>query len=142
MKIVIETIPMNEQRYNTCGDWKFAKDGKDTTLTVKVSEFPDGMRNSKYLYEALVGIHELVEAISCEAKGISQKQVDDFDIERDEELKEMDIEPGDHPEAPYREQHCLATGIERILCAYFNIDWQEYEDKLIEMTEAYDAKKN
>jgi hypothetical protein len=142
VKIIIETVPHLSQRYNTCGDWQWTQTEKEAALHIKVSEFPSGMRNSKYLYEFLVGVHEAIEAIACEAAGIGEKQVDNFDKDPDIEadVQELDIEIGDHPSAPYRKEHCLATGVERILCSVFNIDWYEYESKLIKMTEEYEEK--
>jgi hypothetical protein len=136
MKIIIETIPHDQQRYNTCGDWKWTAVDE---LTIKISAFPGGMKSSKYLYETLVAVHELVEAISCDARGIGEHQVDAFDNDEHwiDEADQLEIEIGDHPEAPYKEQHCFATGIERMLCAYFKIDWFEYEKELIKMTETY-----
>jgi len=37
-------------------------------------------------------------------------------------------EPGDSPDAPYRAEHSIATGIERILAGAGGIDWQTYEE--------------
>ena len=51
MKIIIETIPHDHQRYNTVGDWQFSPDG---TLHVKVSEMDD------WRHEALIAVHEVV----------------------------------------------------------------------------------
>ncbi len=39
-------------------------------------------------------------------------------------------EPGDDPTAPYVKQHCLATGIERILAQQWGVVWSEYADEL------------
>lgn len=143
MRIVIDTTPHNDQRYNSVGDWRWEATSETlTTLHIRVSEFPSGMKNSKWKYEFLIGIHELVEAILCESQGISEKQVDDFDINEkiDEECFELDVEQGDHPEAPYKHQHNIATGIERILCATLGIDWYEYDHQIEKMCEAYNTK--
>lgn len=127
MKIIIETIPYSHQRYTTVGDWYYDPDG---TLRIKVSRLSDRR------LEALIAIHELVEVLTCELDGITQQQVDDFD-----KLYELKREPGDESEpgdasnAPYRKQHCLATGIERILASVWGVDWLKYEDELCELPE-------
>lgn len=137
MRIIIETVPHNEQRYNTCGDWQWSDDKQ--ILTIKVSEMKNEGKTGHGYMEAVIGIHELVEALACQHAGITEKMVDDFDKSDKyaRECENEDIETGDHPKAPYKQQHTLATGIERILCFVFNIPWFEYESQLIEMTEDY-----
>lgn len=79
-------------------------------------------------FEALVALHELVEVIKCKHDGVSQKDVDAFDIAFEKNRKPgNDDEPGDDPNAPYQNQHCLATGIERIMAAELGVDWREYD---------------
>jgi hypothetical protein len=79
-------------------------------------------------YEFLVALHELVEVKLCEWCGITQKVVDDFDMEFEKNRAEDDnSEPGDSPRAPYRLQHCIATGVERIVAAAMRVDWADYE---------------
>jgi len=132
MKIIIETIPHASQRYPTVGDWYRETDG---TLHIKVSALSD------WRMEALVAVHELVEVLACEHAGITQEQVDNFDTNfekvRAKQL-EADLpeaqktliaiaEPGDDFAAPYRAQHCLASGIERILAPALGLTWAAYE---------------
>lgn len=125
MKIIIETILHQDQRYNTCGDWYYEPDG---TLRIKVSNFED-KRLSK-----LVAIHELVEVLTCELNGVTQQQVDDFDKMYEANRAVGDeSEPGDDSDAPYRKEHCLATGIERILAVEWGVDWNDYETQLGEL---------
>lgn len=122
MKIIIETIPHKDQRYNTAGDWCYDRDG---TLHIKVSELGDQR------HENLIALHELVEVLTCELAGVTQQQVDDFDKAYEANRPDGDgSEPGDASDAPYRKQHCLATGIERILAAEWGVDWKAYEDEL------------
>jgi hypothetical protein len=128
MRITIETIPHKTQRYNTCGDWQFDQEGN---LTIRVSETP----RSGPAGSLLIGVHELVEALLCQARGITTEMVDNFDLSYD---PKAEIEPGDHPKCPCRREHCTATGIERILAVEFGLDWTPYEDELIELTESYD----
>jgi hypothetical protein len=114
MKITIETIPHGEQRYPTCGDWVWESNGD---LTIKVSAMGD------WRYEAAVGIHEAVEALLCKQDGVSQAAVDQFDIGYDG----GDGEPGNDPEAPYHEQHCAATEVEKMLIEGLGLSWDVYD---------------
>lgn len=141
MKIVIETIPHEKQRYETCGDWFYDTDG---TLQIRVSDLKDWRK------EALIGIHEAAEALLCRANKITQTDVDEFDTSYEQVREEYvttstplvswkngiitkDSEPGDHPSAPYRHAHCFATSIERLLCAAFGLSWAEYEDAILDL---------
>lgn len=122
MKIIIETIPHQEQRYTTVGDWYYDPDG---TLHIKVSQLGD------HRHENLIALHELVEVLTCELAGVTQQQVDEFDKAYEDNRPDGDeSEPGDATDAPYRKQHCLATGIERILASEWGVDWKAYEDEL------------
>jgi hypothetical protein len=132
-RITIEVIPHSQQRYNTCGDWQFDDKGN---LTMRVSEMP----KTGWKGPMLVAVHELVEAILCRDRDITTKMVDDFDLKFDP--VKNDHEPGDDPKCPCRKEHCVATGIERILVAEFNLDWLPYEDEIIEMTVEYDEEHN
>jgi hypothetical protein len=178
MNIRIEFIPHEAQRYSTVGDWRYVPilkcpkclleirvDGElpppldcplcknnligvpfEQMLLISVSKLSDAKR------ETLIALHELVEVKLCETDGITQQEVDDFDINF-EEGREKRIaeagrattepgtttgeealiaieEPGDQPDAPYREQHCFATGIERLLAARLGVCWKEYEAEL------------
>lgn len=122
MKILIETIPHKNQRYETVGDWWFDENGD---LQIRVSR----MENEDY--EALIGIHETVEALLCQKRGILEKDVTAFD-EMFEEAREKypdifgDTEPGDHPKAPYNKEHEFATRLEHSLSMELGVDWQEY----------------
>jgi hypothetical protein len=130
MKITIETIPHLEQRYNTCGDWSF---DKNDNLTIKVSEMPVAGDNGSML----IAIHELVEALLCRMQGITTADVDAYDLAYD---ATDGVEAGDQPDAPYHAQHCVATGIERMLAPMFDMRWLDYEAELDDMTEEYANK--
>lgn len=125
MKIIIETIPHGEQRYPTVGDWIVSPDGGaiiDATVRIAVSRMGD------WRYEALVAVHEVVEAILCLDRGITQDAVDEFDTQF-EMAREPgdDSEPGDSPAAPYQREHGFATSVERLLAAELRVDWAAYE---------------
>ena len=119
MKINIESIPHSTHRYPTCGDWWFDADG---SLQIRVSEeMPDTSKE-------LVVLHELAEVLMCKANGVTQKQVDDFDMAYESNRKPGDeSEPGDQKNAPYFVQHGLATGIERIVATQMGVVWPEHE---------------
>lgn len=119
--IRIETIPHEQQRYTTVGDWFYEPDG---TLVIRVSKLSDNKR------EFLIALHELIEVKLCEAAGITQVEVDYFDMVEFSYAEHPDEEPGDNPHAPYRRQHCIATGVERLIAAELDVDWKDYEDEL------------
>ena len=123
MKIVIETIPHDKQRYPTCGDWVVEEDG---TRHIFVSD----MGNDDYAF--LVGLHEMIEQRLCEKRGIPQDAVDAFDkkyeADREAGLHDENDEPGDDPNAPYRREHFFATNIECLMCDQLGITFKDYEN--------------
>lgn len=122
MRIIIETIAHKDQRYPTVGDWAFDTDG---TLHIKVSN----MGNSNH--EILVAIHELVEAALCTKRGITDEVVTAFDEQFEIARSPEDMsEPGDHPLSPYRQEHCIATAVERLMCAELGIPWFDYDQAI------------
>lgn len=127
MNVEIKVIPHAQQRYETCGDWWFAPDG---TLHIRVSEM------EKDDYEFLVAIHELVEAWVCRDRGVNENSITQFDKEyEDERVAGDDSEPGDSLFSPYKYEHCLATGIERILCSILNVPWIRYSDAILSLSQ-------
>ena len=118
MNITIKTIQHNRQRYDTCGDWWFDKKGN---LQIRISD----MGNWKY--EALVADHELQEVLLCKARGITQKQVDEFD------LNFKGVEPGASKKAPYYKEHKFANKVEYGLCKEFGIDWKKYDKRVLSL---------
>lgn len=116
MNVLIKVIPHAEQRYPTLGDWYFDERGD---LNIAVSASGD------WRSDMLVAVHELVEVILCKNDGIPQQQVDAFDkAHLDSE------EPGDELDAPYRDQHCQAMAVERMIAAAMKYPWAEHEAKL------------
>lgn len=121
-KIVIEFIPHETQRYSTIGDWFWDEDG---VLQIKVSQLPNDPKKLKAL---AIALHELFETGLCIDQGITQEEVDRFDMAYEKTRPEGDeSEPGDQLEAPYRDQHCFATAMERMFIAACGISWAEYE---------------
>lgn len=129
MHINIKTIPQADQRYPTAGDWEFAEDG---SLNIRVSE----MGNEDY--ELLVGLHELIEVILCKKRGITGKEVDVFDGTYEkarEDYPEImgDTEPGNHPKAPYHQEHLFASRIENSMALELGVNWEEYNKTINEL---------
>lgn len=119
MRINIETIPHENQRYPTVGD--YWQEGE--VEQVRISSMKD------WRYEVLVTVHELVEMALTRHRGISEESITNFDVKF--EAKRLDGlrsgEPGDDPEAPYRREHMFATNLERMLAAELDVEWAEYE---------------
>jgi hypothetical protein len=120
MRIIIETIPHEQHRYPTVGDWRLgAWDGD--SLHIYVSEMGD------WRHEVLVAFHEFAEATLCKHRGIPEKAVDEFDIAYELERAEGDeSEPGDDPAAPYYWEHQFSTCLERLLAGQLDVDWTTY----------------
>ncbi len=121
MNIQIQTIPHAQQRYPTIGDWWWDKDG---SLQIRVSKMSD------WRYECLVAVHELVEVLLCKKDRVSQESVDEFDKAFEAARIPGNVdEPGDNLGAPYRKQHGVASGVERILGALLGVDWNAYANE-------------
>ena len=111
--IEVNFVDHNLQKYDTCGDYYMEGD----ILKFIIS------KTGNTVYDRLVLIHEMVEQLLTEQKGIKEEIITDFDVNF-----KGDGEPGDDPQAPYADEHCFATGIEKMICAYLGIKWKEYDD--------------
>lgn len=119
MRINIETIPHELQRYPTVGDyWQ-----EDSVEQVRISEMKD------WRYEVLVMVHELIEMALTRHRNVSEEAITAFDVKFEAERLEglRTGEPGDDPAAPYRREHTFATNVERLLAAELDVDWATYE---------------
>ena len=127
MNIKMTTIPHLNQRYETVGDWVF--NGDDLNITVS------DMGNAKY--EFLVSIHEMIEAVLCKDRGISEESVSAFDMKFESNRIQYQwpdyLEPGADPTAPYYKEHLVAEIIERLLAKELNIDWEKYSQAVAEL---------
>lgn len=122
MRIVIKTIKHNKHRYPTVGDWWFDKNGN---LEVRVSRMEDRR------YVVLVALHEVIEALLCDERGITDEDVTKFDVEFERERKSGDTrEPGDQFNAPYYKEHKFASRVERLIAGELEVDWNEYEKEV------------
>jgi hypothetical protein len=117
VRISVITVPHGAQRYDTAGDWQFGADGD---LRITVSELGD------WRWETLVALHEIVEAVLCRERGISQETVDLFD----RDFTGPGPEPGLSPVSPYRREHLSAEIIERTVASALGVDWLAYEDAI------------
>lgn len=110
------SISQNFQRYKTVGDWQRT----NLDMVIKATDLP----NEDMTF--LIAVHELVEAYLCERAGVTQEQVDEFDLSFDPE-NSAGIEPGDAETSPYRLQHQAAESIERHLAQILGVDWNLYQ---------------
>lgn len=119
LDIEIKTIPHQEHRYPTVGDY-WDEGSKEV---FRVSELED------WRYEFLIAFHELTEKALCRVKGISVADIDAFDIEYEKGRvpDDKESEPGNDPSAPYYREHQLAMGLERTMAALLDVDWIVYE---------------
>jgi hypothetical protein len=117
VNIVIRTIPHDQQRYPTVGDWWTDPDG---TWQIRVSD----MQNHNF--ELLVAFHELIEMAQCVQNGVSEASVTEFD--KQFVPKAWCREPGDDMSAPYYHEHQAACGFERMLAALLGVNWALYEE--------------
>jgi hypothetical protein len=99
--VSIEMVSPQDVRYRTVGDWFFTRKG---CLTIQVAD---------------------IEVILCEHDGVTEKQVDKFDLTHQD-----DDDPGTHPKAPYHKQHLIAMGVEMLLAASLGVKWRTYEEAL------------
>ena len=119
MKVAINIIPHDKQRYETVGDWQWLGDD----LLITVSDMGD------WRYNMLVAFHEMAEVLICKHRGISQQAVDEFDMQFEKVREEDDdSEPGDCIIAPYYQEHQFATCVERLLARELDVNWKKYDE--------------
>jgi len=116
LKIAIQTIPHEQQRYNTCGDWFDGQFGWQM-ITVSAMENQD--------MEFLVGLHEYMENYLARKRGITPAIADEFD-----KNFKGDGEPGDAQDCPYFQDHQSATRIEKVAAEILGMDWSEFDNVL------------
>ncbi len=115
MRINVETIPHEDQRYPTVGDY-WNEDGVEQ---VRISKMMD------WRYEILVTVHELIEMAITKHRGISERAITAFQVtfKKDRGSGAAFGEPGDQRDAPSRREHFFATNLERLLAAELDVDW-------------------
>lgn len=130
LNLAITSLPHKLQRYDTVGDYEEV----EGVTFFRISQTTDRREM------LLIMIHEVVEWALCQVKGISNDQIDKFDLNWKRENLPLGVvdyvmEPGDDPNAPYYKLHQITTGIERILAAEMGVDWPTYERHLEELTQ-------
>jgi hypothetical protein len=140
LNINVRTIPHDQQRYPTVGDWWY--DFETNTWEIRVSDMGD------WRYEALVAIHEEHEVLAfyykvCNKLTIEEMValVDNFDIQFEKERAAgkhtPEDEPGDDPNCPVVKEHFFATNLERLFAIALGVDWNEYS-KAVEALPGYE----
>jgi hypothetical protein len=119
-KITIEfTDDPNKVRNFGVGDYFVDKKGNKI---IRVYQKDNSEKWS--LWAFLCAMHELTEYELCDRVWIKEEDVDAFD--KWFESQNLEGEPGDHEDAPYRKQHRSAEMVERYICEQLNLDWHEY----------------
>ncbi len=113
--LIVKTVPDDQQRYNTVGDYFIDAKGNRTFV---VSDMKD------WRYEFLVVFHEFIESALCMHRGISNEQIDTFDFAYEKNRKDNEgiSEPGNMPDAPYYKEHQFAENLEMLLAKELDVD--------------------
>jgi hypothetical protein len=120
MQIIMRSIPHDQHRYETVGDYYEAGD----CIAILTSAMPDPR------WEQLVLLHEFVEFMLCRQRGIPEPDIKAFDEMFEAERtagKWTDEEPGNDPRSPYRKEHQFAEKLERLFADELGVDWAAYE---------------
>jgi len=108
-------------RYKTLGDWK--ENGEVVVADLNNED-----------YQFLVYLHEICEWYICKKQGITEEEVNKFDIEFERNRKpDNDEEPGDQATAPYHQPHVFASIIERLVAKELGIEWGKYEEDCLKV---------
>ncbi len=122
--IHILTKRPEEMRYETIGDWQTMREHNiDYETKISITEMGDKRM------EFCLALHELIEWFLCEVNGVTEKQVDSWDMSH---LESDD--PGSENGAPYYEQHHLAIAFENLMAKLLHLNWERY---LITQDEVY-----
>lgn len=125
MEIHIKTIPIEDMRYPSCGDYWYDKNG---VLQIRVADMGDSF------YETMVAVHEIIEEALTKKRGITEQQIMDFDLEFEANRKEGNLdEPGFDINCPYLKEHTFATSVEMCMCAMAEINFMEYDKTVNEL---------
>lgn len=124
---IIKSVKLTDQRYETLGDY-YLKDGKRIFSITKTGND---------LFDDLIFIHEFIEEVLTRNKGINEEQILKYDLEFEDKIRcgEVDEndEPGEQIDSPYRQEHMIAEIVERLIANHLNINFKEYDNKLINL---------
>lgn len=136
MKIEIEVIDHNDQRYETCGDWWRDENG---TLQVRVSRMSDPR------YSRLIAIHELVEVLLELTKRdpnwganalqglVAETDAFDRDYEAKRAKDDNESEPGCETNCPVYQGHMVASATENLAAMVLGVNYNSYADEVASM---------
>ena len=122
--IVIKTIPIEEQRYSTAGDYWH----EDNSIEFRIT------KQAKEDTEFLIAVHEFVEEYLTRRSGIDEKMILAYDLnweKRHHKGLTKAEEPGEEQDCPYREQHVVSLIIEGLLATHMGIDFDKHNDEII-----------
>lgn len=110
----------------------------------QVSGYPDWWEieatdSGNRKHNKLLLIHELIECMLTEERGIAEHEIDKFDREF-EKTNVLGLEPGDSSDAPYQREHQFAEKIEKLLCEEFGIDWKDYCNAIEDLIKSHEVK--
>jgi len=123
-EIIIKTIPVEKQRYNTAGDyWE-----TDSEIHFRISKQQDERS------EVAILLHELIEFFLTKQHGITEKEITEYDLAWEEKFNRGEVkadEPGSEPGCIYGDEHNISLIIERIYCMAAGVDWTKHDEQLI-----------
>ena len=123
-EIHIKFIPASEFRYETVGDYWI----EGETLQIRVVKMNDTIHN------CLVAVHEFVEWMMTDYRGLAEEDIMAFDKEFEKEndagVHHDTVEPGFDSRSPYLREHTFATSVEMMICGFLGISWTNY-DKIV-----------
>jgi len=112
----VQLVTQKAMPYDCLDDHRIIGD----TLVVKIVD------QENDLYNRLLLIHALVEHTVAQMTGVTDSQIDGFDMNY-----QGDGEPGDDVDAPYRDAHCLGVAVERMICAHLHVPYTQYEKDIM-----------
>jgi len=113
--IKVSFVEQDAQAYETLDDWRQVGDRLEFIIT----------DTGNPVYNQMLLIHAMVERLLARNAGVSDETINAFDLEY-----KGNGEPGEEPDAPYRDAHLTAKAIEMTLSAQMGISWKEYEEAI------------
>jgi hypothetical protein len=117
MIIEIRIVPKEQTRFKDLYVGDYYYEGDKVIITA--------VDTGNKVRDRIVALHELVEFIITDYKGITEEEILEFDKMFEQETKEgqhnPDDEPGDDHRAPYIIAHQFSTIIEQLVLNHLNI---------------------
>jgi len=118
--IIVEfTKNPNDVRNEGLADYFIDEEGYERVIVYCKD---DTQQSINYAYACM--LHELTELRLCEIRGIKEPDIDKFDAWHLE--NNLDGEPGDNKESPYRKEHRSAEMVERYFIEQCGVHWDDY----------------